>query len=465
MAEKQTETDSAKAQAFFERGRKVAETGNYDYAIDMYLEGIRCSPEALTEGHIPLRELAMQRKGKGGKKPSMMERMKRMRGKTSLDQLINAEYLFSKDPENLGHAESMLKAATSGGYKRTAMWIADLLFQATNASDKPSFSTYVLLKNSYASIGQYDRALAACQRAVKLRPQDGQLSDEFKNLSAELAVARGKYDKEGDFRQSIKDRESQERLQAQQAVVQTEDYRTKALKEAREAYEEEPEVPQHIYGLADALAGMQSDEADEEAIKLLEDTYEKKQDFSYKERAGKVRIGRLKRKMRAAKAALKQNPKDKEAKKKYKELSDKLSKTELEHYRLCVENYPTDLSIKYEYGVRLLQQGHYDEAIPYLQESQKDPRHKIAAFNRIGYCFFKKGWFTDAIDVFSQAIEAYPSKDDGTAKELRYNLARSYEEQGTEDKALEVYRKLAQLDFGYKDVRRRVDALRSGKSK
>ena len=43
---------------------------------------------------------------------------------------------------------------------------------------------------------------------------------------------------------------------------------------------------------------------------------------------------------------------------------------------------------------------------------------------------------------------------------LPRNLARCYEEQAEREKALELYRKIAQLDFGYKDVRRRIDNLR-----
>ena len=99
-----------------------------------------------------------------------------------------------------------------------------------------------------------------------------------------------------------------------------------------------------------------------------------------------------------------------------------------------------------------------------FQEAQRDPRHKIVAANKIGLCFFKKGWFADAIDVFNHAIEAYEMNDDSIAKELRYNLGCSYQQQGDAEKAIEIFRKLAQLDFGYKDVRKRVDELRnSGK--
>jgi hypothetical protein len=43
---------------------------------------------------------------------------------------------------------------------------------------------------------------------------------------------------------------------------------------------------------------------------------------------------------------------------------------------------------------------------------------------------------------------------------LRYNLARSLEEQGKRAEALDIYRKIAQIDFGFKDVSQRVDRLR-----
>ena len=460
MAKEDIGGELAKAEVFFERARKVAETNNFDYAIDMYLEGLRCAPDALEQGHFKLHELAFLRQVKGGKKSSMVERAKRLRGKTPLEQMLNAEYLFAKSPDHLPYAAAMLKAAVAGDYRKTAAWVADMVFQANNASKKPSLRTYLLLKDSYAAIGQYDRALAACQYAVRLKPQDGELADEFQNLSAELTVARGKYDQAGDFRNSIKDRQTQEKLHAQQSVVKTEDYRTSAVEDARAALDKDPNQDKNIFDLATVLSDLQTDEAENEAIELLENAYKSKNDFSFKERAGKFRIKQLKRKLREAQAARQSKPSDTQAESRLSGLSEQLDSTELEHYRLCVENYPTDLRSRYEYGIRLVRHKKYDEAIPLFQEAQKNPRHKISAMGKIGWCFFMKGWFADAIDVFIQAIEASEIKDDSTAKELRYNLARAYQEQGETEKALEIYRKIAQLDFAYKDVRQRVDDLR-----
>jgi tetratricopeptide (TPR) repeat protein len=450
----------ASAGVFFERAQEAAESGNFDYAIEMYLGGLNCAPDALEEGHLPLCELALHRRGKGGQKPSMMERVKRLRGKTPLEQLLNAEYLFAKDPDHLPYAEAMLKAAVAGGYNKTADWIANLIFQTNNAADKPSLHTYILLKDSYAALGQFGKALAACQRACRIKPQDKDLSDECKNLSAELTMASGKYDQEGDFRKSIKDREGQEMLQATQGVVKSEDYRLLAVKQAREEIAQNPNQPRSVFKLVQALSDLQTSQAQNEAIELLENAYKNTSDFSFKQRAGQLRISWLKHKIREAKAAQQARPENAEAKSKVEELLTQLNNIELEHYRLCVENYPTDLQAKYDYGNCLLPNKRYDEAIPLFQEAQKDPRRKIAAMDKIGLCFYLKGWLTDAIDVFNRAIESYEIKDDNVAKELRYNLGRAHEDNGDAEKALEIYRRIAQIDFAYKDVSQRVDKLR-----
>jgi len=456
--------DLVKARAFFENGQKAAEKNNFDHAIDMYIEGLRYAPEALEEGHLPLVELALQRQGRGGKKPSMVEKIKRLRGKTPLEQMLNAEYLFAKDPSHLPYAEAMLKAAVEGGYKKTADWIANLVFQTNNAAKKPSVQTYILLKNCYATLGEFDKAIVACQRAVRLRPDDGDLAEDFKNLSAELTMARGKYDTESDFRESIKDRQEQEKLHAQSSVVKTDDYRISAVEDARKKLARDPYLPMNIFNLAEALSDLENDKAENEAIELLKNTYKARDDFSFKQRAGLLRIRQLRRKIREAKAALDANPNNGQARTKVEELIAQLNNTEMEHFRLCMENYPTDLQTKFEYAIRLVRSKRYNEAIPLLQEAQKDPRRKIASMNMMGFCFFMKGWLPDAIDIFTQAIDSYEIKEDAIAKELRYNLARAYEEQGDTQKALEIYRKLAQFDFAYRDVSQRVDKLRGTKS-
>ena len=430
----------------------------------MYLEGLHYDPEALEQGHLPLMELALHRQGEGGKKSSIIEKVKRLGGKTPLEQMLNAEYLFAKDPNHLPYAEVMLKAAVVGGYYKTAHWIANLIFQTNNTAAKPSLQTYLLLKDSYKTIGQFDKAVAACQHIVRLRPNDKELADEYKNLSAELTMARGNYESGGDFRNSIKDREGQEKLQSQAGIVKTEDYRFNAVEDARKKIAQNPDSSANIFELADTLADMDNDKDENDAIALLEHTSEAKSDFSFKRRAGQIRIKQLRRKIKETKDLLEANPDDQQNMVELEKLSEKLDEIELEHFKLCTQNYPTDLRAKFEYALRLVRNEQYDEAIPLFQEAQKDPRRKIASMNQIGYCFYKKGWLTDAIDVYIRTLDSYELKDDAIGKNIQYNLALAYEEQGDKQKALDVYRKIAQSDFTYKDVSQRVEKLRNNET-
>lgn len=456
MTDSDNSEKRGKADVFFARARDIADTSNFDYAIAMYIEGLRCEPDDVTMGHVPLRELALRRQARGGKKPSMKERIKLGREKDTLEQMLSAEYLLAKDPDHLPYAQAMLKAAVGAGYTNTVQWLADLLFQANTGSGHPSVGIYILLKNAYESIGQYNKAIVACYQAAKLRPEDAELSDEYKRLSAEMTVSRGKYDTGEDFRKAVKDSEHQKMLQAEDGVVKSDVYRNTLIEAARKELAENPDSVQSILHLANTLAELETEESENEAIKILEDAYGAKGDFAFKNRAGEIAITQLKRKIRnlaPAEPGVEGSPE-------LAELREQLKKTQLEHWKSCVQNYPTDLASKYEYAAILLENGQYDEAIPLFQQAQRDPRRRISAMAKTGLCFYHKGWFDDAIDIFNRAINAHELKEDSIGKDLCYNLGLCYEQKGLAEKALEIYRKIAQIDFGYRDVSERVEKLR-----
>ncbi|MEJ2647585.1 MAG: hypothetical protein P8016_04140 [Sedimentisphaerales bacterium] len=132
---------------------------------------------------------------------------------------------------------------------------------------------------------------------------------------------------------------------------------------------------------------------------MLESTYKTTNDFSFKQRAGQIKIKQLKRKIRHAKSILQTNQANEPAKAAMEQLQAQLNNVELEHYRLCMENYPTNLGAKFDYALRLVRTKRYDEAIPLFQEAQKDPKRRISSQNQTGLCFFMKGWYADAIDI------------------------------------------------------------------
>ena len=452
-----------KARAFFERAEDVVVTDNFDYAIELYLDGLRLCPDALEDGHAPLRRLGLIRQGKGGKKPSMVEKMKHLKGKTPLEKMLNAEYLMTKDPDHLPYAEDLLVAAIEGGNLRTAEWIAHIIFEATKASDKSTrtrFDTFILLKDCYQKMHMYTNAVVACQCAIELKPQDDLLRDELRDLSASMTMEKGKYGTAVSFRESIKDREAQDKLQSQDNVVKSVDVKKEAVLRARQKIKEGRETVTNILELAGALFALETPEGNDEGAKLLQNWYEKSKDFTFLRRLGEFRISKLKAGLRQLASELQKQPQDEKLTRQAQQLQHQLDEVELDHFKKCVENYPTELRFKYEYGRCLVKAQQFDMAIPMFQEAQKDPRLKASSLDKMGLCFLLKGWHDDAIDIFQQALELCVNKDSAVAKDIRYNLARSYEESGQPEKALEYYRKLAQTDFSYKDIGQRIDFLR-----
>ncbi|MHC4386136.1 MAG: tetratricopeptide repeat protein [Planctomycetota bacterium] len=452
-----------KARAFFERAEEVAVTNNFDYAIELYLDGLRQCPDALEDGHAALRRLGLIRQGQGGKKPSMVEKMKRLKGKTPLEKMLNAEYLMAKDPDHLAYAEDLLQAAIEGGYLRTAEWMAHIIFEATKLSDKSDkvrFDSFILLKDCYKKMHMFTNAVVACQSALEIRPQDSLLADELRDLSASMTMEKGKYGTAKSFRDSIKNRNAQDKLQSQNNVVKSIDVKQEAVERARKKIRGGHEAVTNILELAGALFSMETQQSEEEAIKLLDSSYEKSKDFTFLKRLAEYRIKKLKVHIRLLTKEIQKQPQDENLPKQLQQIQHQLDEVELDHFKKCVENYPTELKFKYEYGRCLIKSQQFDLAIPMFQESQKDPRLKVASMDKMGVCFLLKGWQDDAIDIFLQALEHCVNKDSTIAKDIRYNLARAYEDSGQPDKALELYRKLAQTDFSYKDVGQRIDFLR-----
>ena len=96
-----------KGKAFFDRAKTVANTGNYDYAIDMYLEGLFREPFNVEE-HKALRNVAMNRKANGGGKSGggFLSGLTggpkpKYKGKTPKENLLNNEFMLAREVGNI----------------------------------------------------------------------------------------------------------------------------------------------------------------------------------------------------------------------------------------------------------------------------------------------------------------------------------------------------------------------------
>ena len=121
-----------------------------------------------------------------------------------------------------------------------------------------------------------------------------------------------------------------------------------------------------------------------------------------------------------------------------------------------VKRYPTDLRLRYEFGVLLYATEQTNEAIQQFQLSQRNPKHRIESLYHIALCFKRKHQDDMAIEQLESANAELPVMNDAK-KDVLYELGVLYESSGNRDKAAVCYKQVYQTDIGYKDIAQKIE--------
>jgi TolA-binding protein len=457
------EEERKRAKVFFDRGKTVAGTGNYEYAIEMYIQGLSVDPENV-EAHQILRDISLKRKASGGKDMGMFDKMKLPKAKEEKQGLLNAEKLLAYSPGETDRMLAVCQAAYKAGCYDTVLWIGPILQRANSDSKKPDFKTYISLRDIYNAIEEYKLATEACHLALTLKPQDMDLQHEMKNLAAKQTMKGGNYGTAKSFRESIRDAEVQDKLLEADKDVHEEDALVRAIRDAEAAWKAAPDDQGKFGKVIEAMKRTELVEYENQAIELLDDMYKKTKQFKFRQRVGEIRIAQLNRQERGLRQAAEQGKSDPnyaELLQEFKEFKLEKAKAELEEYQLILDHYPTDGNARFQVALRMFQLGQFNEAIPVLQQVRSDPKHRTAASILLGQSFLTAGFAEEASDTLKAVIDEHPTKGDERSMEMYYWYARALEEKKDYPPAIKAYSQVAQWSFNYRDVQTRIKKLRS----
>lgn len=454
-----SEADRKKAEVFFTKARTVAQAGQFDFAIEMFLQGLKFDPEAVT-AHQALRDISLKRKASGGKDIGGLKKMGMRYGKDDVDNMLLAEKFLAYDPGNTGRMAELLRYAADADCKEATLWIGPILLRANLDSGKPEIGKFLALKDAYMRLGDWQHAVDAAQHALHMRPQDMDLATEVKHLAAQQTMKAGNYGQGGSFRDSVKNSDEQQRLMNEDKDIRSVDALTAAIIEARKQHQAEPNEPGKITKLVDALMKTEQSEYENEAIEVLDSAYKRLSAFRYRFAISKIKFQQLKRMERSLREDVAKNPKDEEAVKTYKEFVKDRAEEELKEYTLAAENYPTDLSFKYEMARRQIALGNHMDAIPLLQQAVADAKLRVDGTTELGKAFLAADFVDEAVDTLHGLTESYQGVGDSKAKEIWYWYGRSLEHRGDMQDAIKCYSKITMWDFNYRDVQVRIKRLR-----
>ncbi|UCC72397.1 MAG: hypothetical protein JSV86_18845 [Gemmatimonadota bacterium] len=118
-----------------------------------------------------------------------------------------------------------------------------------------------------------------------------------------------------------------------------------------------------------------------------------------------------------------------------------------------------DAASHYDLGCAFKEMGLVDEAIAEFQIAARGLEYRLRAIEMLGACFTEKGDHRIALKVLNRALQV-PGQKDEELVGIFYAMGRSHEDLGEAASALEWYERVLGCDVNFRDVARRVSALR-----
>jgi tetratricopeptide (TPR) repeat protein len=456
------------AAKFFTHARTVDETGNYEYAMTLWLQGLRQDPFSMT-GLDRFFDSCAKFLREGNKSPSK-ETVNQFSGKTEIDRYLTALLAWGMKPRDPSAAVRAAEAASKLNLGEATYWLGERALVPILEDKKPRKDLLVKMLAVFSSIGAYDKAVLAGEAAVRMDPSDGKLAAEVRNLAAQATMTAGGYDQTGQaggFRANVKDLEQQRRLEEGERIVKTEETIDRLVRDAEDDYKRRPEDPPAINVYTKRLLERGRPEDLKRAREVLKVAFEKTKQFRFREMAGDIQLRQATAKLNQYKEAAEREGADDKAKQTYRLARAEYARMEIAEFVLRVENYPTDNGVKFELGKRYFETGEVDKAIPLFQKAQHDAKRRVDAMYYLAQSFQKIDYTDEAINTYRNAIDAYRIETDEMGLALRYGLLTALQTKAEKDRELpaaEEADKLASTiaiqQFDYRDIRTRRDTLK-----
>lgn len=453
-----------KASQLFERARQVLTAGNYDYVIELLQMCCKIEP-----GNIVYRQVL---RGTEKKKydnnlrgsPSAwitnvvpkMKLHKARRRKQYRDVLEHGEAVLSRNPWDTPVQIEMAHAAAQLGLLDVAVFILEQARQKNPASAKVNKPLALL----YEKQGNYTQAIVSWDIVAKSDPKDVEARGRGKDLAATHTIDKGGYEEKalgGEQRSSFRP-PSEPKLALGSAP------KMKALVDEQLERQVAPvrakidADPANVHGYVQLMNIYQrAGKWDLARGALKEGLNATGQNFDLVLAGTELEIDMVRHNLQAVENKLKSSPDDAQLQQQRDQLAKEVNARELEVFRKRAERYPSDMSYRLEMGLRLLRLGQADEAIHELQIARKDPRNRWKALLYLGYGFKAKNNWPLAKRNFEEAIQALPVGEEADRKELLFQLAEGAAEHDDWNAAVELGTELANLDYGFRDIGRKLD--------
>jgi tetratricopeptide (TPR) repeat protein len=452
MPEKSKREVHPQAREYFEKGIAALRKDNLDYATKLFEQSLKREP-GFFECREALRLNQFKRSEKKGSffkifgkttSSSLLPKGQLALRKNPIEAIEVAEQILNEDPYSVMGNKLLGEAATLAEFPKTALFAWELVMKQ-QPGDKSNTINYA---DALVNVGQLTKADEVINELAKAHPEDLDVLQYSKNMTARVTMAEGGYDKvtagEADYRAVLKNEAEAVLLEQENRRSEQESTADTLINEYEGRLKDDPENLKLIRSLAEL--------------------YNRKNDFDrsieYYERFNKTNL-RSDSAVDRAIVQTKLRRFDAQIEEAEGEAAEKLTEErkafEIGQIQHLSDTYPSDLSLRFELGVLQFEAGDVQSAIRSFQRAQGNPHKEIAALTYLGQCFSKRGMNDMAARTLQNALDKKEVMDD-EKMDLYYQLGCVLETMDKKEESIEQFKQIYERDIGYKDVADRVDA-------
>lgn len=469
----------------FERATQVVATGNHDYGIHLLLDCCKLDPGNLIYRQALRRtEKAKYRNNLRGSLfapwtswPLRARLKAAIRSRDYLKAIEYGERILTKNPWDIGAQMDMADAAEVLDLLDLAIWILE------QARQKSPFDPRLnrALAHLYEKRGNFTQAIALWELIRKAKPEDIEAKHKIKDLAADDTIARAQYQVHIQAHeeptaetptaneptasapglgkpQTKKESKNETAAEWWQSEIERQPLNDRLDREVaplRARLKDDPTSP-HLY-LQLAAVYRRGDDLDKARAVLQEGSGPTGNAFELSVQLADLDIEPFRRNLAVAEEKLKADPDNAELRRLRIRLRKEINSRELDLYRQKADRYPTEMTHRYEVGVRLYHAGQIDEAIRELQAARVDPRARWQSLLSLGLCFKARTNWRLAERNFEESLKNLPAAETNSRKEILYELAVGCAESNDLNKAIDLATELANIDFSYRDIGKLLD--------
>ncbi len=434
---------------------------NYDYAIELYTHALELDKSVNETRHYL--HITKIKKTQENPPSFITKGMNKAKGQAIA---LNAKKLESQNKINEAIDEYEKSLSADASTASTLCKMAALFEQLNNKESAMMTYQEALMINpdeitALKELGrllkeneEFDKARKYFSHAQRLKPNDMDITQGLKDLSALQTIDKGGWQDQDTFRDKIEDKDKASQLEIETRTSKSAEDIEHLIKSIKKQLESDAENVSLLFKLADCYKDKKSfTEAKETYLEVLK---LKPENAVALRNIDAISVQMLETDLNKLKESLKADPENAQIKQQIQEIKTKQNQIHFDRLKGQVAKLPNDLSLRFKYGMLLKEKGMLNEAISQFQEAVNDPAKRLDALNIIGECFRDKGMLDLAVAQFKKALSLTSNIDEKT-KMILYNLGLAYEKMGKTEEAVSEFKKIYEVDISYKDVAKKIE--------